>query len=316
MKKIIDVTLRDGGLANNFSFSTVDAIEIIEGLSRAGVEYTEIGYFKPFEWHHKNGPEVCNHQYLASLCNHKIRNHFVIMAHTWELHPNDYKLLKGFDISLVRLPVLKKNLHELESHCFALKELEIPISINIIRLSEMEPKVLFDLSILIEKINPEIIYLADSNGSIIPKELERYIHLVKSVIPNAKYGFHPHDNLNMAFANSLVAFEHGFEFVDSSIGGLGKGGLNLMTELLLSYLNKADDAEYRPYELFKLYKKYIRNWILTKCDDKFINLIFGLMNTNMDTINELYKQSKNEEVSIESLVMQKYSKIFNDYLLV
>ena len=42
--KIIDCTIRDGGLINNWDFSVEFVQDLYNGLSAAGVEYMEIGY--------------------------------------------------------------------------------------------------------------------------------------------------------------------------------------------------------------------------------------------------------------------------------
>ena len=55
-------------------------------------------------------------------------------------------------------------------------------------------------------------------------------------INNTKVGFHPHNNLQMAFANSLEALRCGADMLDCTLSGMGRGAGNLPTEVLLSYL--------------------------------------------------------------------------------
>ena len=67
-----------------------------------------------------------------------------------------------------------------------------------------------------------------------------------------------HNNLQLAFTNTIKAIELGAYSVDATAFGMGRGGGNLPIELLLKYLGK----DYSYYvELIKkyyvdLYKKY------------------------------------------------------------
>ena len=58
------------------------------------------------------------------------------------------------------------------------------------------------------------------------------------LIPLVKLGFHGHDNLGMALANTLTAIEEGVDIVDATVTGMGRGAGNLRTELLLTVLHK------------------------------------------------------------------------------
>ena len=42
--KIVDCTIRDGGLVNNWDFSVDFVQQLYAGLNEAGVDYMEIGY--------------------------------------------------------------------------------------------------------------------------------------------------------------------------------------------------------------------------------------------------------------------------------
>jgi len=52
-------------------------------------------------------------------------------------------------------------------------------------------------------------------------------------------GFHAHNNLTLATANSLTAIEMGATFIDCTLRGLGAGAGNTQTEALVGVLNKA-----------------------------------------------------------------------------
>ncbi|WP_455477515.1 hypothetical protein [Bartonella sp. B41] len=90
----------------------------------------------------------------------------------------------------------------------------------------------------IEAVNcgANIFYLADSNGSLLPDTIRKLVQKIKSITP-LEVGFHVHDDLGMAMANSIAAVEAGANFIDSSLMGMGKGTGNLTLELWLALLN-------------------------------------------------------------------------------
>src|SRR5690606_19642802 len=52
-----------------------------------------------------------------------------------------------------------------------------------------------------------------------------------------RFGFHAHNNLELAHINTLTAIEYGASIVDATITGIGRGAGNLKTELLLTSLH-------------------------------------------------------------------------------
>ena len=57
--KIVDCTIRDGGLVNNWDFSVEFVQDLYESLNAAGVEYMEIGY--------KNSPKLLKSEETQAL---------------------------------------------------------------------------------------------------------------------------------------------------------------------------------------------------------------------------------------------------------
>ena len=58
------------------------------------------------------------------------------------------------------------------------------------------------------------------------------------MLPNKQLGIHTHNNMQLAFANTLAAMENGVTFLDSSVYGMGRAAGNCHTELLVSYIQK------------------------------------------------------------------------------
>ena len=79
--------------------------------------------------------------------------------------------------------------------------------------------------------------VVDSAGGMLPDHVAKYVDvLVKGL--DVPIGFHGHNNLLLANANSLVAVQHGADMVDTTLRGMGRGGGNAQTESTLAILEK------------------------------------------------------------------------------
>lgn len=80
----------------------------------------------------------------------------------------------------------------------------------------------------------------DSFGSFYCKHVAALMKALEGICRprGKKIGFHAHNNLQLAFAKTVQAEECGADFLDSTLGGLGRGAGNCNTELLLGYLGR------------------------------------------------------------------------------
>ena len=86
-------------------------------------------------------------------------------------------------------------------------------------------------------------YIVDSTGSFFPDDIVDYITAIKQNFP-IKIGFHGHNHLQLAVANSLSAIDAGALFVDGCLHSIGRDAGNAQTEILAYYLNKKYQANY------------------------------------------------------------------------
>ena len=123
-----------------------------------------------------------------------------------------------------------------------LKKLGFEVALNIMYISTIdESHTIFSY---LENIDEYVdyLYLVDSYGSIYPKDFEQLIRKIQNKT-DITLGFHGHNNLELAFTNTLIAIECGIKLIDSTILGMGRGAGNLKTELLLTYLKTQENIE-------------------------------------------------------------------------
>ncbi|MDX3383771.1 hypothetical protein PV682_20225 [Streptomyces niveiscabiei] len=128
-------------------------------------------------------------------------------------------------------------------------DLGFTTTVNITRVSQLDRRRLVELAAMSGDAGADVVYLADSNGSMLPSEVSRLVTLVRSVT-DAAIGLHAHNNLGLALANSIAAVDAGATWIDSAVLGMGKGPGNLVTEQWLAYLGR--HAGHDAYDLARI----------------------------------------------------------------
>jgi 4-hydroxy 2-oxovalerate aldolase len=257
--QVLDVSLRDGGHRTNFHFQNQVLEGILTPLDNSGLEYIEIGY--------RNGSlhfienlgraGLCEKEYLL-FCQSLIKNaKIAVMVHPKNVTKSDLAELKECGVALLRICIAKGETESSYPVLAMAKDLSLETSVNFIHMSYYKEKELDEAMAAISKHNPDIIYFADSNGSMLPARIaaiySKFCKLYK--IP---FGFHAHDNLGLAQANALAALNNGVQFIDVSLAGMGKGIGNLKTEFFTAYLHAIDVKKYRLAEILTA-ANFVRN---------------------------------------------------------
>ncbi len=137
------------------------------------------------------------------------------------------------------------------------------VSINLMQIQNADEKVIKDFGEIAKKINLKSIYFADSVGCLFPRDVKDIVEKMKTSF-GGDVGIHAHNNLGLAFINSVSALEAGATWVDGTLTGMGRGPGNTLTEdMFINYFqnkntNFSDLIDFNSKYLDKL--KYEKKW--------------------------------------------------------
>ncbi|MFT4058577.1 MAG: 4-hydroxy-2-oxovalerate aldolase [Legionella sp.] len=287
---LLDASLRDGGHRTNFHFKDNELEGILPLLDHSGIEFIEIGYrngsLHPINDLGRAG--WCAQEYVL-FCRSLIkRAKIAIMAHPKNVDEKDLRELKNCGVDLLRICVSKGDLANAIPVLQNAQKIGLMVSINFIHLSYYNNAELDELLKKLHPYKPDIIYFADSNGSLLPhrvKEVyDRYIGQY-----NIPFGFHAHDNIGLAQTNALAALSSGVRYIDASLAGMGKGIGNLKTEFFTAYLHAINIKKYNLEDVLNA-ANYVRDVLKIGHEtiemDEFIRGITDLSTADL----KLYKQ--------------------------
>ncbi|WP_392538744.1 4-hydroxy-2-oxovalerate aldolase [Legionella sp. 227] len=248
---LLDASLRDGGHRTNFHFEDMHLEKIIGPLDNSGIEYIEIGYRNEMLAPTTVGRAgLCKKDYLL-LCRSLIQKaKMVVMVFPNNLTQNDLMELKECGVDLLRICIAKNELASALPKIQMIKNAHMNVSVNLMHISYYQDNELTDSIQKISEYEPDIIYFADSNGSLLPSRTQKIYEQYTSKYP-FPFGFHAHDNLGLAQANALAAMDSGVRFIDASLAGMGKGTGNLKTEFFVAYLHSIQLKKYNLEEVLK-----------------------------------------------------------------
>lgn len=256
--KILDCTIRDGGYVNNWDFDIKLVRETYRALSKAGIDYVELGYHgtdKFFDRNKFGAFKFCSVEDINYICYGIEGARVALMVDFGKFDLADLSQYKGTPLELIRLAFHKDKIKEAFCLAACIKKLGFKISVNLMGFSTYTLEERKELLSQLKNASLDYAYVADTFGSMFPNQLAEFFNdLLK--INNIKWGFHPHNNLQMAFANSLAAIDVGASIVDVSIFGMGRGAGNLPTEIMLAYLHRIKPDRYNVIPVLNLIDRY------------------------------------------------------------
>ena len=259
--KVVDATVRDGGLVNDFRFSDDFIRDLYAANLKAGVDYMEFGYkaSKDIFREEDFGPwKFCDEDAIRSIVGDNDTDMKIsVMA---DVGRCDYKrdIIPRADsaIDLYRIATyintIPAAIHMVE-HC---KNMGYEATINIMAISNAKEAEIDEALELIGKSPVDGIYLVDSYGSLYMEQIEELAD--KYLAMAEKYdkfvGIHAHNNQQLAFANTIAALTRGISYLDATAGGMGRGAGNCSTEQLLGFLK---NPRYDIIPILKFLEKHV-----------------------------------------------------------
>lgn len=256
--KILDCTIRDGSYATNYRWEPDIIQHIVRGLSEQGVSYIEIGNGTGLGAYRKFENAMSDDEYfqyaIPSKGTANIGAFFMPNVGT----KDDILRLSDAGADFVRIGVNATETERAYEYIEYAKSLGLYVFTFFMKTYAIS-NYQFALSTqrLIEH-QTDAIYIVDSAGCMLPSQVHKLVSDIRSFY-DIPVGFHGHNNLLLANANSLAAAEAGAEFIDATLGGLGRGAGNAQLESLVAILQKAGyvSGDTNIYDLSDLYEQTI-----------------------------------------------------------
>ena len=237
---VLDATLRDGSHPMGHAYTAEQIAAVAAGLDGAGLEYVEVSHGDGLGGSSINyGRSLLTDEEMLVAAAPAVRKGKL----TALLLPGigtreDVEMAAGHGVRTVRVATHVTEADIAEQHIGLVKKLGME-SFGFLMMGHMaEPEKVAVQARIFEEAGADVVYVADSAGTMLPGDVRSRIAAVAAAV-KVPVGFHAHNNLSMAVANSVAAIEAGASYVDGTCRGLGAGAGNAQLEVLTGVLEKA-----------------------------------------------------------------------------
>ena len=297
--KVLDCTIRDGGLINNFQFSQGLVEAVYEAACLSGVDIVELGkkLCESEEYtREKYGKwNFCDEDDLKKVVDSHECENPPMLAVMYDVDRVDVSKLPQADQSVVGM---------VRTACYVLdidkgldlvkrtKDLGYQTTINLMASSAaIETDLIEALEQANETAELDYLYLVDSYGAYYSEQVTDYINLYKKHAPSKELGFHAHNNQQLAFSNTQQAIIDGVNLLDATINGIGRGAGNCNLELLLNFLK---NPKFNVTPIYKVIQEHFVD--LRKEIEWGFNDIYGISGHLNQHPREAMKFRSNKEI--------------------
>jgi 4-hydroxy 2-oxovalerate aldolase len=238
--KVLDCTIRDGGLMNDWKFSDEFVKAVYNACVASGIDYMEIGY--------KSSEKAYSRDKVGSwkFCDDKDLRRIVgendtplklsAMADIGRIEPDDIAPASDSLLDMIRVATYVNQMDKaiwLAEHCM---DKGYEVTINLMAVSNVMERDLNEALKDVAKSKVPTFYLVDSFGSMYCEQIELLVKKYQEFLPGKTIGVHMHNNMQLAFSNTVTGIIHQCNMLDATFMGIGRGAGNCPLEILLFFL--------------------------------------------------------------------------------
>ena len=259
--RVLDATMRDGGLVNNFRF-TDDFINALYRTNvKAGVDYMEFGYkasrelFDPDKF---GKWKFCSEEDIRAIVGENNSDMKIsVMADVGRCdYKHDIIDKKDSVIDMVRVATY---VHQMPTAIEMIEDAKAKgyeVTCNIMAVSNAKEADIDQALEMVGQSPADGIYIVDSYGSLYPEQIrvisDKYMDVSEKY--NKYIGMHAHNNQQLAFANTIEATARGVSYLDATMMSMGRGAGNCAMELLISFLK---NPKYNIFPVLKFIEEHM-----------------------------------------------------------
>ena len=258
--RVVDATIRDGGLCNNFRFDDKFIKDLYQANVKAGVDYMEFGYKASKEIFNEDDFgkwKFCNDSDIRKIVgDNKTGLKIAVMADVGRTDfQQDIIPKKDSPIDLIRIATYINTIPaavEMIENC-AKKGYET--TINIMAVSKANTDDIKTALDILGQSPVNAFYIVDSYGALYPEQSRKLANLYCEYADKygKSVGIHAHNNQQLAFANTIEAMTQGVSYLDATVDGMGRGAGNCALELLLGFLK---NPKYKVAPILKIIEEH------------------------------------------------------------
>jgi 4-hydroxy-2-oxovalerate aldolase len=259
MLRLLDTTLRDGSYIVDFQFTVADTAVIAGALDAHHVPFIEVGHGMGLGAYRdpRYAAAATDLGYAEAAAGAVQHNRWGVFCIPGVATLDDLDRAADTGMSFVRVGT---NVTETEAAVPFLERARargLFVFANFMKTYALGADEVAQRARRLQDAGAQVACVVDSAGGMLPEDVAQYVEALRAAL-SIEIGFHGHDNLGMAVANTLTAVAHGATIIDTSLRGMGRSAGNASTErTLFALLRRGHDLGIDPVALLTLAEQRI-----------------------------------------------------------
>lgn len=277
MVQLLDTTLRDGSYVVDFQLTAQDTAVIAGALDANNVPFIEVGHGIGMNAsaNSRTRAACSDEEYLKAAAG-------AVRTGKWGMffipgigRMEDLDLAASYGMSFVRIGTNVTEVAHAAPYIAHAKRLGMFVSANFMKTYAASHTAVGQLARRAADDGADIVCIVDSAGGMFPEDVTAYFEAAREKT-DVPLGFHGHNNMGLAIANTLRAVELGAAIVDTSLRGMGRSAGNANTEIfLLALLRRGMDLGIDPLRVMRIAEECIDPMIRNYPQVDSIGIISG-----------------------------------------
>jgi 4-hydroxy 2-oxovalerate aldolase len=238
--KVLDCTIRDGGLINNHHFTDEFVRSVYKSLSEAGIDYMEMGYRSSRQYAPPGDYgawKYCDDEKIDEVIDGIESDMKIsIMVDAHRVAEQEFKPVDQSPVDMIRIATYVKDVDKAITLTNRVHDLGYETTINIMAISKENDHDLIEALDQIAKCPVGTVYVVDSFGYFFCEQIQYMMKMFTEHLPGKRIGMHCHNNQQLAFSNTIEGIRFDSNLVDGSLYGIGRGAGNCPLELIIGFL--------------------------------------------------------------------------------
>lgn len=305
---VLDCTIRDGSYVIDYQFTAEDIYIICLGLGKAGFKLIEVGHGTGLgsSREGKGKAAATDVEYLkaAGSALKGTAAQFGMFFIPGIGKMEDLEMAADYGMGFVRIGTNVTEIEQAKPFIEKAKSLGMTVSSNFMKSYAVDMDQFIRFAKMADEFGADIISVVDSAGGMLPADVKELVLRLKDVT-DKEIGFHGHNNLQLAIANTLEAVRSGATVVDSSLQGMGRSAGNAQTEVLVMVLDKLG---YRtgidPYKAMDMGERIIKPMMREKRGVDDISLVSGIAKFHSSFSEIIYNAARKYRIDPRLLILK------------
>lgn len=302
---LLDTTLRDGSYVVDFQFTARDTARIAGALDACGVPFIEVGHGVGLRASENPSMRAActDAEYFAAAAAVVTRGKWGVFAIPGIARIEDVDAAAQAGAGFIRIGTNVTEAETAAPFIARAKSHGLHVSANYMKTYALPPEAVGAAARRSAEAGADLVCVVDSAGGMLPEDVTAYVHGIQAV-SDVPVGFHGHNNLGLAIANSLAAVEAGVAMVDTSLRGMGRSAGNAATEIfLLALKRRGGDLGLDPLALMDIAERHVDDMLRHYQQVDSIGIISGYAQFHSSFLGTVLAHAERHRVDPRELIV-------------